>query len=522
MFVPLTPVRALYRAVDLFGSKTGIVSGERRFTYREFGERVERLAFGLLSEGVAQGDRVAFLSFNTNQLLEGYFGGPLIRAIVMPLNVRLTPAELTCILNHAEPRVLIYEPDFAPLVEHLRHTCPSVQRWIDIGVAYEELLSRGRIQRPDLFSFDENEIAELFYTSGSTGTPKGVTLSHRTLYLHMLSVSATFYNDETGVELHTIPLFHANGWGRPQCCTFHGLKQVMVRRFEPAAVFRLIQEERATAMSLVPTMASALLNCPEIGQYDLSSLRQVHLGGAASSPELVARLETVFPGTVMAGYGLTETSPVATSARDKSTVTFSDNDDRLRHRAMSGWPMPGCELRVVDLKMNDVPRDMQSIGEIVIRGDNVMDGYYKEPKATTDVMTNGWLHTGDMAVWDEENYVHIVDRKKDIIISGGENISSIEVERAIGAHEAVLECAVVSAPDPQWGEVPAAFVVVKPGRALTEAELCQFLQCRIAKFKMPRRIQFSDAALPKTGTGKIVKRELRESLWRDKDLRIQG
>jgi fatty-acyl-CoA synthase len=522
MFVPLTPIRALYRAVDLFGNKTGVVCGERRFPYREFGERVERLAFALLSEGVAIGDRVAFLSFNTAQLLEGYYAAPLIRGIVMPLNVRLTPVELAGILNHATPRLLFYEPDFAPLVQHLRQACPTVERWLDTAAEYEDLLTRGRIHRPDLFSFNETDIAELFYTSGSTGTPKGVTLSHRTLYMHMLSVSATFYNDETGVELHTIPLFHANGWGRPQCATFHGLKQVMVRRFDPRAVLRLIQEERATSMSLVPTMANALLDCPEIGQFDYSSLRQVHLGGAASSPELVERLEKVFPCPVMAGYGLTETSPVATSARDKSTVTFSDEADRLRHRAMTGWPLPGCELRVVDVHMHDVPRDMQAIGEIVIRGDNVMDGYYREPRATADIMTNGWFHTGDMAVWDEENYVHIVDRKKDVIVSGGENISSIEVERAIAAHEAVLECAVVSAPDSQWGEVPAAFVVLKPGAALTVTALREFLLRRIAKFKMPRHIEFCDAPLPKTGTGKIVKRDLRELLWRGKDLRIQG
>ncbi|HKA00680.1 MAG TPA: long-chain-fatty-acid--CoA ligase [Candidatus Solibacter sp.] len=520
--MPLTPIRALYRAMDLYGNKTGVVSGDRRFAYREFVERVERLAFALLSEGVAVGDRVAFLSFNSNQLLEGYFAAPLIRAIVMPLNVRLTHAELAGILNHAEPRILFYEPDFAPLIEQLRTSCPRVERWFNTAGEYEELLRRGRIQRPDFFSFNEAEIAELFYTSGSTGTPKGVTLSHRTLYLHMLSVSATFYNDETCVELHTIPLFHANGWGRPQCATFHGLKQVMVRRFDPPAVLRLIQEERATSMSLVPTMANALLNCPEVGNYDYSSLRHIHIGGAASSPELVARMEKVFPGLVVAGYGLTETSPVATSARDKATVVFADETDRLRHRAMAGWPMPGCELRVVDLHMKDVPRDMTAIGEVVIRGDNVMDGYYKEPRATADVMTEGWLHTGDMAVWDEENYVHIVDRKKDVIISGGENISSIEVERAIAAHEDVLECAVVSAPDPQWGEVPAAFVVCRPGATLTQQQLCEFLQTRIAKFKMPRRVEFCEGALPKTGTGKIIKRELRESLWRGKDLRIQG
>src|SRR5438132_752787 len=251
MHVPLTPIRALYRAVDLFGRKGGVVSGERRLTYAEFGGRCERLAYGLTTEGVQPGDRVGYLSFNTNQLLEGYYGVPMIRAIVMPLNMRLTVVELAATLNHARPRVLIFESDFALLAEQLRAACPSVHAWIEAGEPYEELLSRGCLPRPDFFSFDEKEIAELFYTSGSTGTPKGVTLSHRTLYLHMLSISATFYNDETMVELHTIPLFHANGWGRPQCATFHGIKQVMVRRFDPPAVLRAIQEERATSMSLV-------------------------------------------------------------------------------------------------------------------------------------------------------------------------------------------------------------------------------------------------------------------------------
>ncbi|MEO8595969.1 MAG: long-chain-fatty-acid--CoA ligase [Candidatus Solibacter sp.] len=522
MHVPLTPVRALYRAVDLYGRKTGVVSGEQRFTYGEFGERVERLAFSLLSEGVVPGDRVAFLSFNTHQLLEGYFAAPLVRAIVMPLNVRLSAAELTCILNHATPRIVFYEADFAGVVDQLRQTCPAVQAWLEIGAAYEQLLARGRIQRPDIFTFNEQEIAELFYTSGSTGKPKGVMLSHRTLYMHMLGVSATFYNDESMVELHTIPLFHANGWGRPQCATLHGLKQVMVRRFEPAQVLRLIEEEGATCMSVVPTMANALLNCPDTDKYNLSSLRQIHIGGAASSPELVARLEAMFHCAVMTGYGLTESSPVATSSRDKSTITFAGDEERIRHRAMAGWPLPGCEVRVVDLQMKDVPRDMEAVGEIVLRGDNIMDGYYKEPQATAAVMTNGWLHTGDMAVWDAEGRVQIVDRKKDIIISGGENISSIEVERAIAAHEAVLECAVVSAPDEQWGEVPAAFIVFKPGRALEQQVLCEFLQQRLAKFKIPRRFHFSETPLPKTGTGKIIKRQLRETLWSEKELRIQG
>jgi acyl-CoA synthetase (AMP-forming)/AMP-acid ligase II len=275
-------------------------------------------------------------------------------------------------------------------------------------------------------------------------------------------------------------------------------------------------------MALVPTMANAILNCPTLGQYDVSSMQRIMLGGAASSPELVDRLEKVFHCRVEAGYGLTESGPVATGARPKSTVVYADEDDRLRRLAMAGWPLPCCEVRVVDSDMKDVARDMESIGEVAIRGDIVMDGYYKESSATAGVMSNGWLCTGDMAVWDDDNYIHIVDRKKDIIISGGENISSIEVERAIFSHPSVLECAVVACPDPQWGEIPAAYVVVKPGHLLAEPDLCSYLQGRLAKFKMPRLFRFTETALPKTGTGKIIKRELREAFWQGKERRVQG
>jgi fatty-acyl-CoA synthase len=328
--------------------------------------------------------------------------------------------------------------------------------------------------------------------------------------------------NDTTVELHTIPLFHANGWGRPQIATMYGTRQIMVRRFDPVQVLRLIQEERVSSFAVVPTMANALLNCPELGKFDVSSMQEIFIGGAASSVELIARMEQAFGCRVFVGYGLTETSPVATCAHPKSTVAFADDQDRLRHQAMAGWPIPGCEVRVVDLHMQDVPRDMESIGEIVVRGDNVMDGYFREPEATQAVMTDGWLHTGDMAVWDPENYIQIVDRKKDIIISGGENISSIEVEKAIFAHPAVLECAVVAAPDPKWGEVPVAIVVLKPGQELTEQQLTAFLLERLGKFKLPRIIEFTEGPLPKTGTGKILKRELRETFWQGRARRVQG
>jgi fatty-acyl-CoA synthase len=522
MNVPLTPIRCMYRAADVFGRKVGIVSGERQLTYGEFGGRCERLAAALREAGIHPGDRVAYLSFNNNQLLEGYYGVPMAGAIVMPLNVRLSPPEFINILNHSGARLVFYEADFAPLVEQLRPACASVEQFIDLGDAYEQMLSSAEPARVDIMQVDENAIAELFYTSGSTGTPKGVMLSHRTLYLHALSVATCYRDPATAVDLHTIPLFHANGWGRPQTSAMLGVKQVMVRRFDPPGVLQLIQQHRATDMCLVPTMANALVNVPNLAEYDLSSMRNIMIGGAASSPELVARVEKAFQCRCVAGYGLTETAPVLTTSYPKPGVEFASEDDRCARQAMTGWAVPGVEMRVVDKELNDVSQDMKAIGEIIVRSDHVMSGYYRDPEGTAAVMSGPWFHTGDMAVWDENGYIHIVDRQKEIIISGGENISSIEVEKAIFAHPEVFECAVVAAPDEKWGEVPAAIVVRKPGSTLTAEQLCDFLQGRIGKFKMPRLIEFSEEQLPKTGTGKVRKLVLREKYWSGKTRRVQG
>jgi fatty-acyl-CoA synthase len=529
MFVPLTPIRCLHRAVDLFPNKVGIVCGERQFTYREFGERCERLSSALPKHGIARGDRVAYLSFNTHQLLEGYYGVVLAGAVVMPLNVRLSPLELKNILNHSGARMLLFENDFAPLVEQLKPACPDIQRFVAIDqkgpvadLSYEELLDAGQSGRADIFGVDENSIAELFYTSGSTGTPKGVALGHRTLYMHALAAASIFREKETIVDLHTIPLFHANGWGRPQASTLLGTKQVMIRRFDPVTVFRLIEAHGATDMALVPTMANALLNCPDLASYNVSSMRTIVLGGAAASPELVQRMEAAFHCDVFSGYGLTETAPLITTSCSKPGFTYASDADRQQRRSMAGWPMIGMQVRVVDSEMKDVPRDMQTIGEIVTCGDHVMEGYFREPDATAAVMTGPWFHTGDMAVWDEESFIQIVDRKKEIIISGGENISSIEVEKAIFAHPEVFECAVVAAPDETWGEIPAAIIVRKPGSTLTSDQLLEFLKERLGKFKLPRMIAFSEEPLPKTGTGKIRKLVLREQFWQGKEKRVQG
>ncbi len=376
------------------------------------------------------------------------------------------------------------------------------------------LLDYNPIPIPDLMVIDETATTELFYTSGSTGAPKGVMLSHRTLYLHALSLAASLDHDDSHVFLHTIPLFHANGWGFPQFGVLCGFKHVMLRRFDPPAVFRLIEQERVSYVILVPTMAAALLACPDRLKHDLSSLKYIILGGAASSPELIAQLEALLPHTsVTVGYGMTETSPVVSTARPKDTNDFADDHARLSCSASAGWPVVGADIRVVDNHGRDVPQDNTTVGELVVRGDQVMDGYYRSPKLTREAVVDGWLHTGDMAVWSPEKSFRVVDRKKDIIISGGENIASIEVEHALLSHHGVLECAVVAAPDPRWGEIPVAIVVVSANSPITEEHLLETARKHLGKFKLPRRFVIQTDPLPKGGTGKILKNQLRSQFW---------
>jgi fatty-acyl-CoA synthase len=358
---------------------------------------------------------------------------------------------------------------------------------------------------------DENSLAELFYTSGTSANPKGVMLTHRNIYLHALNVAIAFGSNNESVELHTIPLFHANGWGVAHSLTYVGGKHVMIRKFETTEVFRLIEREGAQSLSVVPAMATALVNCPERPKFNLKSLQRMSIGGAASSPTLVREVEEKLGCACYSGYGLTETAPVLTTARMKAGMEWR-GQTRYEKQASTGHAVPGVEIRVVDPEGNDVPRDGKSIGEIVARSDGVMAGYWKQPEATAEVMRGGWFHTGDMATMDENGYALIVDRKKDIIVSGGENISSLEVEKALLAHPGIYEVAVIPVPDDRWGEVPKALVVMKPGVTATENDVLEFCRGRLTHYKCPRSVEFL-ATLPRTGTGKVLKKELRKKYW---------
>ncbi|MGH9450229.1 MAG: long-chain-fatty-acid--CoA ligase [Terriglobia bacterium] len=529
MNLPLTPLRFKRHAAEIFGRKTGIVCGKQRFTYREFDERCDRLTAALLRLGVKAGDRVAFLSFNCHRLLEAYYGVPQAAAILLPLNVRLSAEELAVVLKDASPRVLFFDPEFAAVADEIRKASPSMERVICLSdpkpdwthpQTYDQLLDSSEPRPVDWTAVDENSIAELFYTSGTTAYPKGVCLTHRNLYLHALYVAMAQRTWEDDVCTYAVPLFHVNSWGAPHALTLSGARHVILRRFDPLALLESVQKERITRLQMVPAMAIALINHAEFARHDVSSVKEVMIGGAPANTALIRELEMKFPGAVAAGgYGLTETSPVVTIAYLKEHLKADPADVRLRRQATAGCAIVGVEARVVAPDGSRVPSDGKSTGELLVRGDNVMQGYWNQPEETARALAGGWLHTGDVATLDEEGYILIVDRLKDMVLSGGENVATAEIERVIYQHPAVLECAVIAVPDERWGEVPKALVTLRPGLTATETEILDHCRSHLAAFKIPHSVEFRDS-LPKGGTGKILKRLLRVPYWAGRDRQV--
>ena len=531
MIVPLNELDFLKRALAVHADREAVVCGPHRFTYRQFGERVHAWAHAMRSLGVEQGDRVAILSQNCHRVLEAFFGAPTIGAILMPLNFRLVPSDFEYILNHGEAKVVIVEEGLTHLIDEIRGQLRSVAHYL-VGAdqdddlpsgwrSYEALLASAPPEKPEPAVIDENETSALLYTSGTTGRPKGVMMTHRNLYLNAINATIEFGLRAADVYLHTLAMFHCNGWGLPYAVTGMGAKHVVIKKFEPAAFFDLAIREQISFACMPPTMMNMALNHP-LGEAPPADLpREVRIGTAGSAPPMavIKAMQERLGWQVIQVYGLTETAPFLTVSKIKPHMRDWTSEEKCRVQTRTGYPMLGVDLRVVDDQGNDIAPDGQQVGEVIARSNVVMAGYWRQPEATDAVIVDGWFHTGDMATLDEEGYIEVVDRKKDLIISGGENVSSIEVEGLLYKHPAVLEAACIAIPDERWGEAPAALVVLKPGVSATEAELIEFCRSHLAHFKCPKSVSFIDV-LPRTATGKIQKNLLRESYWQGRGKRV--
>lgn len=496
MKVPLTTLDFLTRARRYFPDRVGVVDGERSWTYAELADRCDRQARLLTDElGVRRGDVVAWLCGNTHELLEAYYGVLLAGAVLLPLNIRLSPAELRDVLAQSGATLLFRHPD--------QPDPGSPVREVLLGPDFEAALARQPAGPVEPEVHDEDDPAEIFFTSGSTGMPKGAVLTHRNLYLHAIHNALT--NGITGddVILHLVPLFHVNGWGTPHYLTGLGGTHVMLPRFEAGEVLRLIEAHGVTRLFAVPAMVRMLLDHPDISTRDLSSVRTASIGGSPVSPAMLTEIETAFGCTAICGYGMTEASPTLTRSLDKPGEPPS-----AERRATTGMPIVGVDARVLGEGDVEVPWDGATVGEVCARSNHVMAGYLDAPEATAEVIRDGWLRTGDLAVVRPDGYLQIVDRKKDLIISGGENIATPEVEHALCEHPAVREAAVVGRADERWGEVPVAYVSLHGGASADEAELIAFVRDRLAHFKAPKGVVILPE-LPKVGTGKIDKSGLR-------------
>ncbi len=530
----------LAKAVKLFPRKRAIVCGGRHWTYQEFSSRVYQLSRCLKRMGIKKDDKVAILHPNCHTFLEAYYAIPQIGAVSVPINTRLSPGEIAFILKDSESKLLIADSMFRSPLEPIRKEIRGIKKilWTgegednpsppdphpkasarggtrgkrSIDLNYEEALRQedsGPLLPP---SIDGEDIAQIYYTSGTTGRPKGVMLSHKNVTTHALGTIAEVHLTDSDVWVHVAPLFHlADAWAT-WAVTWVGGTHVLVREFDARAVLETLQREKVTLTNLIPTMLNLMVNHPDAGKFDYGSLRVLLSGGAPIAPEVVRRIVGTFKCDYIQTYGMTETSPYLTLSILKEHLRRLSDEDQLRFKSKTGREFIGVELKVVNEQGDEIKKDEKEVGEIIVKGDIVTKGYWKLPEETKKSIKKGWLHTGDMAVIDEEGYVTIVDRKKDMILTGGENVYSTEVENILYMVPAILECAVVGVPDQKWGEAVKAIVVLKPGQRATEQEIIQFCKERIAHYKAPKSIDFI-GSLPRTGSGKIHKKNLRDKYW---------
>lgn len=507
----------LERPVLQFPDKIALIDGETRLTYREFGDRVYQLANGLRAQGVNQGDAVAALCLNHHRFIEIYFACHALGAIVVPLNIRLAAPELIYILTDSKTRVLFIDEPFLPMLEAIREGTSDLKAvyFSDHGDTPDgmknlEELIEGQSTDFDAPTTSENDTAGYFYTGGTTGDPKGVELSERNLLANALHLQAMMRFTPADKWLHIAPMFHLADVGAIYLTTMMGATHVFGRAFEPKLTLDLIEKEGVTCTILVPTMMNFVLNHPDIDTTDLSSLRFILYGASPMPVPLLKTALEKFPCGIAQGYGMTEAAPLVTVLTEEDHVLGLSSPENEWILGTAGTVVPGVEIKIVD--ENDKEVAIGEAGEIVVRGPNVMKGYLNKKEATDEAIYNGWYHSGDIAVRNERGYVTIVDRMKDMIISGGENVYTTEVENVIMQYEGILETTVVGIPDEKWGEAVHAFVVMKPGEAENGDAIVSFCKERLAGFKCPKSVDFM-AELPKSGAGKILKRDLRKAYW---------
>ena len=527
----LSPLLFLERSAAVYPQRAACIYNGGVTSYGQFYRRVRRHAAALRSVGVRAGDRVAYLLPNLPAMLEANFAPMGIGAVLVALNIRLSAREIAYILNHSGAKVLVFDSELADTVRQLRDDCLGVETYVQVrdtappaadiaGPEFEQWLAGVEPLAELPGAASETDTVTINYTSGTTGMPKGVEYTPRGAYLNALGEAMEMGMDWRSVYLWTLPMFHANGWCFPWAVTAVGGTHVCLRRVDPAEVYRLIREESVSHLCAAPTVLTGLYAAPEADSADLAGL-SIMTAGAPPAPQVIRTIEGM-GARIIHVYGLTETYGPCTVAAPQPEWAAMDAEELARVKARQGVPFMvyGTGLRVVDEEMRDVPRDGETMGEVVMQGDAVMKGYYNEPEATAEAFRGGWFHSGDLAVWHPDGYIELQDRAKDIIISGGENISSQEVEKVIMEHPAVLEVCVVGAPDDRWGETPKAFVVRREGRGVTAEELIEFVRERIAHFKAPKSVEFGE--LPKTATGKIQKYILRDREWQGRERRIQG